>query len=388
VKNFGILFRSALLRSRKLLILAFAVSIGVMAVSVIATSSGQDGETAGWAAIKLGFIDRDGSAAAKDMASYFEKDLGMELVRSKGADELNADLLNKQISGVAEIPKGFQGALLAGKPKPVELTFTDEYANESFVKGYFGIYMESASVLSAAAEGDAASFERMLAEAAEARPSIDKTRRDAELTRRESAKESFHFMIGFFMMFSFMLSIIIPQMLHTDRLDGTFRRIRASNVTPVEYIASIACIGFILSLLIEGPAMAVWHMTVTDSGAPLGVTALMLFAFAVLLNSLGIFLGVAVKSFSGISTVIVAGSTITSMLGGAWFPLEMAPPIFLTLSKFTPQHWVYDAIGSFDSGNGAVGVPLAILLLASLIFLVLAGIRFADKGAGDQALVR
>ncbi|MDR2162736.1 MAG: ABC transporter permease [Clostridiales Family XIII bacterium] len=388
MNNFGILFCSALLRARKLLVLALVVSLGVMAVSIIAASSGQAGELPEWASIKLGFIDRDGSPVTKDMASYLEDELRMGLVTTKGADELNRDLLDKRISGVAEIPKGFQDALLAGRPKPVELTFTDDYANEAFVKGNFGTYMESVSVLSAAAGGDAGAFEKMLDETDRTQPTVERARKDAKTDRRESEQESYRFMLGFFMMFSFMMSIIIPQMLHVDRLDGTFRRIRASNVTPVEYIASIACIGFIISLLIEGPAMVVWHMTGTYSGVPLGVTVLMLFAFAVLLNSLGIFLGIAVKSFSGITTVIVAGSTITSMLSGAWFPLEMVPPIFLTLSKFTPQRWVYEAIYSYDKGDGAIGVPLAVLLLASLTFLVLAGIRFADRKAGDQALAR
>jgi ABC-2 type transport system permease protein len=243
-------------------------------------------------------------------------------------------------------------------------------------------------VLATAADGDAAVFERMLTEAGRLESDVETGHGDAELARREAQKEGFWFMLGFFMMFSFILSISIAQMLHTDRLDGTFRRVRASNVTSVEYVASIAAIGFIISLLIEGPALLVWHASGSYSGVPFGVTALMLFAFAVLVNAFGIFVGIVMPSFSGIVAAVVAVGTITSMLGGAWFPVELAPPLFKTLAKFTPQHWFYEAVYSYEDGAGAFGIPLAILLLASLLMLILAGLRFASNKGDGRALAR
>jgi ABC-2 type transport system permease protein len=371
-----------------LLIVIFAVSLGVMAISILAAASASSGGGSETEAFRLGFIDRDGSAASKDMAAYFEDSLGVGLVKTKDRNELNSDLMNKRISGIAEVPEGFQSALLAGEPKPVALTFLDDYANEAFVRGYFEAYMGSVSVLSTAADGDAASFDEMLEETRVSEPSVGTARKDAKLARQEADKEAYWFILGYFMMFSFMMSIVMAQMLHADRLDGTFRRIKASSVTSVEYVASIEGIGFVIALLIEGPGLLIWHLTGSYAGVPFGVTALMLLAFAVLVNSFAIFIGIVMPSFSGIVAVCVAVSTITSMLGGAWFPIEFAPPLFQSLSKFTPQYWVREAIYSYESGNGAFGVPLAILLLVSLLFLILTGIRFAGKRGAGRALAR
>jgi ABC-2 type transport system permease protein len=387
VKNFGVLFRSCLLRSKKLLLLTLILTLGVMAISALASAPDEDGEGVG-EAFRLGLIDRDGSAAAKDMASWFEDSLHVKLVKTKDRDELDSELLNKRISGIAEIPEGFQSALLDGDPEPVRLAFLDDYANESFVRGYFDVYMESAAVLSAAADGDAAAFEKLLAETGREEPEVGTARGDGKIARQESEKEGFRYMLGFFMMFNFIMSITVMQMLHTDRLGGTFRRIKASNVTSVAYVSSIACIGFIISLLIEGPALFFWHVTGSHMGVPLGATVLMLLAFSVLVNSISILVGIVMPSFSGIISVVVALSTISSMLGGAWFPLEMAPPLFKAASKFTPQYWVYEALYPSGNMNGALGAPLAILLLAALILLILAGVRFSGNRSAAGALAR
>jgi ABC-type multidrug transport system permease subunit len=78
----------------------------------------------------------------------------------------------------------------------------------------------------------------------------------------------------------------------------------------------------------------------------------------------------------GILAVIIAVTTITSMIGGAWFPVDMAPQFFQTLGQFTPQHWFFEAVNAWQTGaGGAVGPTIVILLAAALCF-VLAGIQF------------
>ncbi|MDR1292067.1 MAG: ABC transporter permease [Clostridiales Family XIII bacterium] len=394
MKNFGTLFRGGLLRSRRALVLILIVSVGVIFISSLAvtlSSGGADDdkdEVKETQHVRIGFIDRDGSAAVRDMASYFEDTLGIGLVRSDDRGELDSELVNKRISGIAEIPEGFQRDLLEGSPKPVELTFLDDYTNEAFIRGYFISYTDSLSVLATASGADAGVFENMLAETDRRQSDVVTESKDTELARQEADKEGYSFMLGFFMMFSFMMSIIISQMLHTDKLDGTFRRIRASSATSLEYVASVAGIGFVISLIIEGPAMLIWHVSGSYSIVPPGMTFLMLFAFATLVNAVSIFVGIAMPSFSGIIAVIIAVSTITSMLGGAWFPMDIAPPVFQAISKFTPQYWMYEIVGHYEDGSGSVGVPMAIILLAALLFLILSGIMFSSKRSDMRALAR
>jgi ABC-2 type transport system permease protein len=373
--------------------LIFVVSIGVMVISILATASvtpvaSDDGSVKKARDIRIGFIDHDGSAVAADMKSYFEDELGISFMQTSDAGELNSDLVNKRISGIAELPEGFERALLDDHPRPVELTFLDDYTNEAFIRGYFHSYTDALAVLAAASGQDAQVVETMLAETGEHEPDVTSEAMDEKLTRQESDKEGYRFMLGFFMMFSFMMSIIISQMLHTDRLDGTFRRIRASSATPTEYVVALAGIGFVISLLIEAPALLIWNLIGSYSVVPTPVTVLMLFAFATLVNSFAIFIGIAMPSFNGIIAVTVSAATITSLLGGAWFPLELAPPLFKTLSRITPQHWMYEIVRSFEDGSGQIGIPIAILLLAALLFLILSGILFSGNKAGARTLAR
>ncbi|MDR1495671.1 MAG: hypothetical protein LBS67_01960, partial [Clostridiales Family XIII bacterium] len=195
MKNFGVLFRNGLLRSKGILIIALAVSLGVMGISILASTLGSGDAGTPTDSIKLGFMDGDSSALSDDMRTYFQDGLGVELVETGDRDELDSELVNKHISGIAEVPEGFQSALLAGDPVPVDLTFTDDYANKAFVNGYFESYLASASVLAAAADGDAAVFERMLTEADRLESDVEIGRGDAELARREAQKEGFWFML-------------------------------------------------------------------------------------------------------------------------------------------------------------------------------------------------
>jgi ABC-2 type transport system permease protein len=363
--------------------------IFISSVAVTLTSGdADDGDVKETQHVRIGFIDRDGSAASRDMESYFEDELGIGLLRNDDKGKLDSELVNKQISGIAEIPEGFERALIEGSPEPVELTFLDDYANEAFIRGYFYSYTDSLAVLAAAAGPDERTFENMLAETGRQGLKVKTEARDAKLARQESDEEGYGFLLGFFMMFSFMMSIIISQMLHTDKLDGTFRRIKASSTTSVEYIASIAAIGFVISLIIEGPALLIWNLTGSYSAVPPGITFLMLFAFATLVNAIGIFVGIVMPSFSGIIAVVIAASTITSMFGGAWFPMELAPPMFKALSKFTPQYWMYEIVDHYESGAGTVGVPMAIILLAALLFLILSGIFFSGNKGKARTLAK
>jgi hypothetical protein len=67
------------------------------------------------------------------------------------------------------------------------------------------------------------------------------------------------------------------------------------------------------------------------------------------------------------------------MLGGAWFPIDLAPSIFPKLSLLTPQYWTFDAISSYQEGAGSIGLSVTVILLAALLFFILAGIRFTSN---------
>ena len=380
MNNIIALIRGGLSRSKGIMTMAVIVSLGIVfMLSLIINSSA----AADIGAIKLGFIDRDGSVVSADFGRYLSGDLGIELVLSDDVDEMNTALIEKRIAGLVEIPAGFERALLSGAQAPAELTFTDDYANEMFTRGYIDSYMQSLGVVSMVSGGGEAELGGMLAKARENLVPVVMIEKDDELLREQAAKDGYRLMLSFFMMFSFIMSISLASILFSDRTEGTYRRIKAGRVTSFQYVTAVAAIGAVLMFLIDGPSLAMYALSGNDPGVPMLATAGLLAAFSLFVIAFGMFIGVVMPGFGGIIAVIVAAGSIMPMLGGAWFPLDMAPELFKTLGKITPQYWVFEAVGYWQAGEGGAAGPLLIILLIAALFFVLAGIRFtSNKGLG------
>ena len=375
MKNFYALFKGGISRSKGILLVAVAVSIGVaMIVLVVVNSFGAEA-----IAIKFGFIDRDGSAASSDFARYLKNDMGIELVLSDNVDEMNTALVEKKISGLVETPAGFEAALLSGDPIPVLLTFMDDYANEAFMKGYIVSYMESIGVAAAAADGDAGVFEEILVNAETGSIPVSVIIKDDEILKQQADKDGFHLLLSFFSMFSFLMSISIATMLFTDRMEGTYRRIKAGRVTSFEYVSSVAAIGALTMLLIGGPAVVLYALSGSDPGVPLPAAVGSLVALSLFVIAFGLLVGLVMPSHGGLVALIVAVTTITSFVSGAWFPIDFAPKLFQTLGHFTPQYWFFEAIKAWQTGAGSPVGPTLIVLLAAALCFILSGVQFTSN---------
>ena len=372
MNNFPALFANSLSRMKGILVLCAIVSV------CVAFIGGLGGEVE-LATINLGYIDRDGSAVSADFARYMTDDLGMGLVLSDSVDDMNSELIDKRISGLVEVPAGFEAALLSGSPEPVALTFTDDYANEAFTRGYIDAYMQSLGLVAFAASGDAAALDGLLTQAAAERPPVAALEKDDSLLREQREKFLYRSMLSFFTMFSFVMAISVANMVFADRRDGTYRRIKAGRVTSFEYASSISAIGLVQMLLIVGPSLALYALSGGDSGVPFAVTAGLLTLFAFFITGFGLLAGLLMPTQGGIIALIIAVTTITSMLGGAFFPVDMAPKLFKTLGQFTPQHWFFSAVENWQTGLDSPIGPTLVVLLAGALCFVLAGVVFAGN---------
>ena len=380
MNNIIALFKGGLSRSKGILIVALAASIGVAFLIIVGTSS----MITDIGSIRLGFIDRDASAVSSDFARHLEDDLGMELVISDSVDDMNTELVNKRISGIIEVPPGFEEALLSEAVIPVELTFAGDYANEVFTRGYVESYMQSLGLLSLAAGGDKAELGLFLEDARSNRVSVETLAKDEELFQDQKDRDIYRLMIAFILMLGFYMSISIAGLLFTDRTNGTYRRIKAGSVTSFQYVSSVAAIGVILMLLINGPSLGLYAVAGGDPGVPFAATAGLMAAYSLFVIAFGIFVGLVMPSFSGIIALTVAVATITSMLGGAFFPVEMAPAAFHAMGHIAPQFWFFEAVNAIQTGVGNPLGPALIILLMAVLFFVLSGIYFA----GNRGMLR
>lgn len=361
-------------RSKSAIIMSAALGVFIILIFEMVKSMADSELTV----LPIGLVDRDRSPASADFADYLETGLSMDVKDSDDMEAMKSDLLDRRIAAIAEIPAGFQDALIAGNEKPLNLIFLDDYANKAFIQGYADTWLASAGNI-AETSGTEASFQNLLSEAKANEPPVKVNPFDSSQRKREAEKEGFNNLVGFYCMFVFMISAIISYSLSTDRSGGCYSRIRSSRVTVFGYTSSMWLLGISISLFMIIIPLAYMKVIGTWTGAPFPVITLMIALYTIFVVSFGLLMGMCLTGLNSVIAVIVGTATISSMLGGAYFSIDYAPPLFQKLAMITPQYWVYDALKSYQNGDGVWFLPSVILMLMSLLCLLLTGVRFAGR---------
>ncbi|MDR2196486.1 MAG: ABC transporter permease, partial [Coriobacteriales bacterium] len=165
-----------------------------------------------------------------------------------------------------------------------------------------------------------------------------------------------------------------------DRENGTWQRVRASSVTAPSYVAGVCAAGFVAALLMV--ALFFCYLALIGAGESLLlaqalVPSLLFGLFAV---AFALVCGLLLKSRSSISYIVIAVSTISCLMGGAFFPIDTAPQVMQQLAHVSPAFWFGTALEALYAGDmgtwlGSSGV----LALFSLLCFLIAGVSFASK---------
>ena len=116
-----------------------------------------------------------------------------------------------------------------------------------------------------------------------------------------------------------------------------------------------------------------------DWGSSPGMVLAVLFAWGALCTSLALLLGSLGKTQGQVSGLGILATMLLAALGGAWWPIEVAPQWMQTLSLILPTGWTMDALHkliSFDAGAASALPHLAILLASAALVGWYAGRKF------------
>ena len=84
------------------------------------------------------------------------------------------------------------------------------------------------------------------------------------------------------------------------------------------------------------------------------------------------------------SALGVLASLVLAPLGGCWWPLFIDPKWMQVLAKFTPHGWANDGFNKlmlFGATAGDVGINMLVLVGFTVVFVVLAVLRFRTDAA-------
>lgn len=184
---------------------------------------------------------------------------------------------------------------------------------------------------------------------------------------------------GFAVMFVMMGVCFAGVAMVQERHNKTLARLLT---TPTEkfFIISGKMLGFFLVGFIQFMILILFGQLVLKvnwGNLPLGVLLLVV-SYVLSVTGLGTLLSVVVRTSAQAGAFAVLISMVTSMLGGAWWPIEIVPRFMQNIARFTPQYWAINGFNKIITrGFGITEIlPNFYVLLAISGISLLLAIRF------------
>ena len=330
--------------------------------------------------IKVGLIDQDQSILSSDFKSYLTEELDYELITDHTYEELSALLIEKNISVIIEIPKGFYEKTAIGNMQEIIVTSLDDYENAAFLEANLNSYMHSIQMLADSAGKEKELFDQLLLDYGTEGVPITQTAAMTLDKQMMKGKEGFINSIGFYLMLVFGLSIILSFIVVEDYLSGVFQRVKISPVRPVQYIIGTGIFGMIICLIeLVIYCGYIWIADI-DIGFSLGLLVFMMFLFSLFTVCFAIAVALWVKSKATVGAISMGFSTIGCILGGAYFSLDMAPQRLQSLARVLPQYWFMETFKALQKDQTANVWPnIIILSLFTLLTFLIGAVLFSQN---------
>ncbi len=103
-------------------------------------------------------------------------------------------------------------------------------------------------------------------------------------------------------------------------------------------------------------------------------TIIFISVFLLAVIALGLLLSSIVKTSSQLGVTASLLITVTSMLGGCWWPIEFSPEIMQIIGMITPQYWAVKGLNYLivrDMPALALQTPLLVLFIMAILFTLL-----------------
>lgn len=165
-----------------------------------------------------------------------------------------------------------------------------------------------------------------------------------------------------------------------ERESGTLRRLLVSRssraLTLTGKLLSRLILGLLqMTILFVGGVLIFGVQWSRDTAALIAVSL----AFALATVGLGMLLATFVKSRNQANSIVVGLAMGFSALGGAWYPLEITPPLYRQLVQVLPSTWAMQAYTELlvrGSGLQEVLPAVGVLLGFAVVFIGLGLLRF------------
>ena len=307
-----------------------------------------------------------------------------QLIRRLEAQDFQVDRLDTEdeLAGYTRrliIPEGFTASVLAGNQAKIELKRQGDDLGYDYdrIRIMRAVYAVLADLVVVSFDGDEPSAEVFEALASESRALTLEVTPAGERQHIPSGYEQA--IPGIIVMFVMMMMFTAGSVtLLQERDAGILRRLASSPMSRGSVVAAKWASRMFLGLIQIVYGIAVGSLLFDlDWGPNLPALIPVLFAYAALAAALGLIVGNFGKSEGQVIGFAVIGTNIMAMLGGCWYPIEIAPEWAQKLALALPTGWAMDALHKLVS-FGASPVTVIPHFVAMLLSALVAG-YFASR---------
>lgn len=181
--------------------------------------------------------------------------------------------------------------------------------------------------------------------------------------------------LGFTLMFMLFMGMGSAGGFLDEREQGTLPRLLTTPTSKLVLVAG-KVVGIYITVLLEAALLVgfgAFVFGVPWGDDPLGVVLIMV-TFALAATGLGVMVSTLVKTRGQMSAATAVAATALSMLGGAYWPLDILNPTMRTLAYLTPTGWAMTGLTNVVvryQGAGQAVVPALVLAGMAAVFLVI-----------------
>lgn len=270
-------------------------------------------------------------------------------VREVTRDEAEAGLNAGEYEVVLVVPQGFSDGMAEGKPR-LELIHGPGYEADE-------VEAWAKAVAFALAHG-------------EPLPAVDVTHESPRGVGDTRALVKVRTSFGVYVVFAFAALFARGGGLHQERQDGTLQRVVAAGVPYGEVVAAHVASLFLIGLLQAGIVLGITGALGTP-WLTAGWDVLALTFVGTIFVAAGLALALSGLTRSATLMQGLAGGLppLLAMMGGAFFPLEVAPVALQRVARINPIYWATELVseGYLYQGVSSQVIPLVVLLLIGVL---------------------
>lgn len=327
--------------------------------------------------LNIGIVDNDSSQTTKVIIESLKNQDGYN-VNDINQDNIDNLFSEKAIDVAIVFNKGFENNIIINGKDEINVTSVENDGVGDLIKGLLNREMLNIRDISLASNKDKEVYYKGLINYSNS-TSVNITKESLnDLYKEYSSSQMF---IGFLIMFMLIRGMRTAYRIFDEKRENIYMRIFMAPVKSSEYYLAGIISGYI-SILIQ---VVLGIVSINILNVETGLSNIQLFIILALVGLVSISLALCCSAFASnrteASNIFNFANMFFLMVGGAFVPLEIIPPIMEKISYFTPVRWAMESISDIQQGAqfSEVYKYLFIIILFAVTFFVIGAYKTAKE---------